>query len=351
MIVEKVLVTLRIRDKRKTINIEGPKLKFMESSLLMEKATSPKTQKMHTTNLEERIKKRSIRFIVNPSSGVRKKIKMAELIEKEIDKSLFDFEIIDTEYAGHATELALDAAEKGFDIVVAVGGDGSVNEVAAGLIGTSTIMGMLPAGSGNGFAMHLGWGRDIASVLRRLGDATIEAVDTCMLNGRPFVNLAGVGFEAEVAHHIKADKNRGFKAYFKSSFGSFFSYKFKKYKISVDDEYIETEALNVTVANAPMYGYNFVVAPLAVYNDGKLEVMVIQKVPVWKYLTILHRFLNNSLHKSNIVNRLSGERVEIVLSEPDYAQFDGEGFAVNQKKLVFTVNPRSLNVLVPRSRA
>lgn len=312
---------------------------------------SVKSKTMHTTHLKERNKKRSIRFIVNPSSGVRKKIKMSELIEKEIDKALFDYEIIYTEYAGHATELALDAAEKGFDIVIAVGGDGSVNEVAAGLIGSSTVMGMLPAGSGNGFAMHLGWGRNIASVLHRLGDATIEQVDTCSLNGRPFVNLAGVGFEAEVAHHIKSDKNRGFKAYFKSSFGSFFSYKFKKYQISVDDEYIETEALNVTVANAPMYGYNFVVAPLAVYNDGKMEVMVIKRVPFWKYLTILPRFLNKTLHESSIVNRLSGERVEIVLSEPDYAQFDGEGFAVNQKKLVFTVNPLSLNVLVPRTRA
>ena len=293
--------------------------------------------------------KRRIRFIINPSSGVRKKIRMEQVIEQEIDRDLFDFEIVNTEYAGHATELAAEAVKRGFDIVIAVGGDGSVNEVAAGLIGSKTIMGMLPAGSGNGFAMHLGWGRDIASVIRRLGDATTETVDTCLLNGRPFINLAGVGFEATVAHLIKSDKNRGFKAYFKSSFGSFFNYKYKTYKISVDDDdYIETEALNVTVANAPMYGYNFVVAPLAVYNDGKLEVMVIQKVSVWRYLLNIHRFLNKTLHKSSIVNRLSGERVEIVLSEPDFAQFDGEGFAVNQKKLVFTVNPLSLKVLLPK---
>jgi diacylglycerol kinase (ATP) len=293
--------------------------------------------------------KRRIRFIINPSSGVRKKIRMEHIIEQEIDRDLFDFEIVNTEYAGHATELAAEAVKRGFDIVIAVGGDGSVNEVAAGLIGSKTTMGMLPAGSGNGFAMHLGWGRDIASVIRRLGDATTEVVDTCLLNGRPFINLAGVGFEATVAHLIKSDKNRGFKAYFKSSFGSFFNYKYKTYKISVDDDdYIETEALNVTVANAPMYGYNFVVAPLAVYNDGKLEVMVIQKVSVWRYLLNLHRFLNKTLHESSIVNRLSGERVEIVLSEPDFAQFDGEGFAVNQKKLVFTVNPLSLKVLLPK---
>ena len=112
--------------------------------------------------------------------------------------------------------------------------------------------------------------------------------------------------------------------------------------------YLETEALNVTVANAPMYGYNFVVAPLAQYNDGKLEVMVIRKASFWQYLTSIHRFFTKTLHESSIVHRMSGERVEIAMTEPDFAQFDGEGFAVNQKKLVFTVKPLSLNVLVPR---
>lgn len=294
------------------------------------------------------MKKRTIRFIINPRSGVRKKIDIEKLIEKEINKNIFHYDIVHTEYAGHATTLAAEAALENIDIVVAVGGDGSVNEVAAGLIGSDTIMGMLPAGSGNGFAMHLGWGRNIASVIRRLADADIEPVDTCLVNGRPFINLAGVGFEATVAYQIKTSTKRGFKAYFKSSFGNFFSYKFKKYQINVDGVFLETEALNVTVANAPMYGYNFVVAPLAVYNDGKLEVMVIKRANFWQYLISIYRFFTKTLHQSPIVNRMSGERVEISMNEPDYAQFDGEGFAVNQKKLIFTINPLSLNVLVPR---
>jgi YegS/Rv2252/BmrU family lipid kinase len=291
--------------------------------------------------------KKRIRFIVNPYSGVHKHHAIKDLIAQELDTNVFDYDICETEYAGHATELANEAATEGYDVVVAVGGDGSVNEVAAGLVGSKTVLGMLPAGSGNGFAMHLGWGRDITSVIRRLSEAKIETVDTCAINGRLFVNLAGVGFEATVANQIRGVKKRGFQAYFKSYIDNIFNYKTKKYHIQVDDKILETEALNVTVANAPMYGYNFVVAPLAKLNDGELEVVVIHKAAWWQYLTQMPRMLTNSFHKGEIVERMSGRRVEIGLNEPDYAQFDGEGFAVTNKKLVFTINPGSLNVLVP----
>jgi diacylglycerol kinase (ATP) len=294
--------------------------------------------------------KKRIRFIINPRSGVHKNQSVAAIITQELDTSVFEYDICETEYAGHATELAKEAATEGYDVVVAVGGDGSVNEVATGLLGSKTVLGMLPNGSGNGFAMHLGWGRDVASAIRRLADAMVENVDTGVMNGQVFVNLAGVGFEATVAHHLKGAKQRGFQAYFKSSFDHLFNYKFKKYRISVDDKTLETEALNVTVANAPMYGYNFVVAPLAKLNDGQLEVVVVKKAPWWRYLTDMPRFFNNTLHKSTVVQRLSGKRVEIAIDEPDFAQFDGEGFAINPKNLVFTVNPLSLKVLVPRDR-
>ncbi len=292
--------------------------------------------------------KKRIKFIVNPRSGVKKREKIEHLIEHEIDKTYFDFEIVHTEYVGHATILAAQAAADGYDIVVAVGGDGSVNEVAAGLIGSNTVLGMLPAGSGNGFAMHLGWGRDIGAVIRRLANADTEKVDTCTINGRPFVNLAGVGFEAAVATQIKKATKRGFQAYFKASFDHFFNYKCKTYKIRVDNTELEIEALNVTIANAPMYGYNFVAAPLALYNDGKLEVMIIRRAAWWQYVFNMHRFLTRTLHKSSIVERLSGERVEILLSEPDFAQFDGESLAINGDKIIFTVNHLSLTVLVPQ---
>jgi diacylglycerol kinase (ATP) len=291
--------------------------------------------------------KKRIQFIVNPRSGVTKKHRIVDLIEQEIDTEYFDHGIVYTQYAGHATLLASNAAKEGYDIVAAVGGDGSVNEVAKGLIGTDTVLGMIPAGSGNGFAMHLGWGRNIRSVIRHLAYAEVERVDTCSVNGHQFVNLAGVGYEAAVAQQLRSVKKRGLQAYLRLSFSGMSKYKFKTYTINVDDKKLVTKALSITVANAPMYGYNFVVAPLAKYNDGQLEVIVFKKVPWIRYFISMRRFFDNTMHHSSIVHRLSGSKVEIELSEPEYAQYDGEGFLVENNKLVFDVNPLSLNVLVP----
>lgn len=291
--------------------------------------------------------KKRVRFIINPHSGVRKRMKLEDVIAEELDTTLFEYDFVYTEYAGHAVELAQEAAQEGFDIVFAVGGDGSVNEVAQGLIGTSTVLGILPAGSGNGFAMHLGWGRDIPSVLRRLHKAKTQTIDTCYLNGRPFVNLAGVGFEAKVAYHLKGSSQRGLQGYAKQFFQHLFRHTFKKYSITVDNQTITSEAFTITVANAPMYGYNFVVAPAAKMNDGLLEVIIFKPANKWRYFVTTLRMLNRSIYKSPLVKRLSGKQVEITLQEDDFAQVDGEGFEVEQRKLVFTVNPLSLHVLIP----
>ena len=309
---------------------------------------SQKNKPQYTPSVSD--DKKRIRFIINPLSGVRKRMSIENLIQKELDKIKFDYEIAYTEYAGHATELATEAVKEGFDIVVAVGGDGSVNEVAKSLIGTNTALGIVPAGSGNGFAMHLGWGRDIATVIRSLGESTVETFDSCLINDRPFINLAGVGFEAKVVDYMHCVKKRGFQAYVKAFFKHLFVYKFKHYHIKIDDEIFETEALTITVANAPMYGYNFIVAPFAKPDDGKLEVVVFKRANRLLYIIASIRMFTKSINQSPIIQRFSGERIEISLKEPDFAQVDGEGYATEEAKLVFTVNPLSLKVLVPKKK-
>jgi diacylglycerol kinase (ATP) len=291
--------------------------------------------------------KKRIRFIINPHSGVRKRLNLESLIAQELDKTQFDYHIAYTEYAGHATELAAEAVSEGCDIVVAVGGDGSVNEVAKSLIDTDTILGILPAGSGNGFAMHLGWGRDIAAVLKRFSTAKVEIIDTCLMNDRPFINLAGVGFEAKVVYNTRNAPKRGFQGYLKGFLNQLFNYKFQQYKIKIDNQIFETEALTITIANAPMYGYNFIVAPQARYNDGKLEVVIIKRTHRLRYLATSFRMINRTINRSPLVKRFSGEKIEIFLNEPDFAQVDGEGYPIENEKLVFTVKPLSLKVLVP----
>jgi diacylglycerol kinase (ATP) len=289
-----------------------------------------------------------VRFIINPRSGQQDFERVERWIHDLVDTTRFDIDICRTQFGGHATELAREAAQAGYDMVVAVGGDGSVSEVMAGLVGTKTVLGIVPAGSGNGFSMYLGWGRNAQKALRLLGKKTsILQIDTGLMNGKPFINLAGIGLEAVVAQRLRSMTKRGFQAYFKATVSTIFTYKYKKYHITIDDKTIAREALSVTIANAPMYGYNFVIAPLAKLNDGELEVMIIKKAPIWKYLISLPKMLTQSFHKAIVVERLHGKKITIECIEDDYGQFDGEGFPLTTQRVEFGIRPNSLLVLVP----
>ena len=145
---------------------------------------------------------KKILFIVNPFSGVGRQRIIEKRIAAVLDHKKFDPVIRYTEAAGHATTLAKEGVQEGFEIVVAVGGDGSVNEVMAGLLESETILGIIPAGSGNGLAMHLKIGRKIDRALEILNTGTVRIIDTCKVNGIPFVNLAGVGFDGHIAVHM-----------------------------------------------------------------------------------------------------------------------------------------------------
>ena len=289
-----------------------------------------------------------IRFIVNPFSGVSRKKNIEARIEKELDHSQFTFEICYTEAPGHATVLSREAVEQGVDIVVAVGGDGSVNEVAASLIGTDTILGIIPAGSGNGFAMHLGLGRDLDKAIRILNTAKPVLIDSAVLNDQSYVNLAGVGFDASVAYRLKKSTFRGLFAYAYYAILETFQYRIQRYRIQLDgQEAFERECLLIEVANSPMFGYNFRIAPQAKLKDGLLEVVMVKKVPKWRYLFSLWRFLNNSFHKSRLVECYSVKKIEINLKEEAPIHFDGEGF-LSCHNLIISVNPLSLRVLTPK---
>ena len=269
------------------------------------------------------------------------------LINNYLDKTQFDYTIAFTEYAGHATELALEAVQQQYDIVVAVGGDGSINEVADGLIGTSVQLGILPGGSGNGFAMHLGWGRNVVKAIKKLNNAKSITIDTCLLNGRSFVNLAGTGFDALVAYRAKQSTLRGLYAYTKFAILEAWSYPLETYTLIIDGKEVTKEAaLVVEVANAQMFGYNFVIAPQAKLNDGILDVLLVKKVPKWRYLFSLWRFFNQTFHKSSLVKTYAGKHIQILCDQAMPVHVDGEGYYL-EKDLQFEIRPSSLQVLVP----
>lgn len=292
----------------------------------------------------KRIKK--IRFIINPFSGLSRKKNVPSIIEKNIDQSKFVYDIAFTERAGHAIELAKQAVAEHYDAVIAVGGDGSVNEVATSLIGTKVKLGILPGGSGNGFAMHLGLGRNIKKAVQILNSARTITIDTCQLNGRPFVNLGGTGFDALVAYRAKQSTLRGLWAYTKFAVLEAWQYPIGKYKLVIDNQVVESGCLVIEVANAQMFGYNFVIAPQAQFDDGLLDILLVKKAPKWRYLFSLWRFFNASFHKSSLVETFTGKDIKIIGKRPMPVHIDGEGYYLDED-LHFTINPLSLEVLVP----
>ena len=292
--------------------------------------------------------KKRICFIVNPFSGIARDKKIEAKIPKILDLQKYDYTIEYTQHAGHATDLAAAAVTDDYDIIVAVGGDGSVNEVSKALIGTDKILGILPAGSGNGFAMYLGLGRNIDRAINYLNEDSTLLVDTCQVNDRHYVNLAGVGFDALVAYKMKQTKVRGLWGYVWFGFKEAWNFQFPKLKITIDGKMIEKECLVVEVANAPMFGYNFLIAPQAKLNDGILDIVVLKKVPKWRYFLSGWRFFNGSFHKSSLTETYTGKNVVVEVENEQAVHVDGEGYMAN-RNLNFSIKPLSLRVITPNS--
>lgn len=290
--------------------------------------------------------RKSILFIVNPFSGTSNKNDLDSIVKNNLDHSTYEYQIKYTKYTGHATVLASEAAEKLTDIVVAVGGDGSVNEVAKGLLNSQSVLGILPGGSGNGFAMHLGMGRDITKAVRKLNKSIVQHIDTCTVNDIFFINVAGIGFDARIAFKTKLNKKRGFLPYFFTSLKEVKNYRPLTMKINIDGKIIEGKYALAEVANATMFGYNFTIAPTALLNDGLLDVVLIKHSSLIKYMTSSFRLITKSLDKSSISEVYRGKEISISVEEDDYLHVDGEGMLA-EKNFSFSIAPNSIKVLIP----
>jgi YegS/Rv2252/BmrU family lipid kinase len=293
--------------------------------------------------------KKKVVFIINPFSGTSAKESTPQLIARMIDRDKYDYSIKFTKYAGHAISLAKQAVENNTDIVVAVGGDGSVNEVAKSLVGTDACLAILPGGSGNGFAMHLGLGRDQEKAIDFLNNGSEIIVDTCSVNNRFFANVAGIGFDARIAFMTKKNKKRGFLPYLITSLQESKKFKPASLEIEIDGKTIKGEYAAAVVANASMYGYHFTIAPEASMQDGIMNIILIKKSPLHRYFLSSYRFLNRSLHLSRITESYQGRAINIKLSDRDYLHVDGEGYE-SDLKLEFSISPKSLKVIVPQNR-
>lgn len=291
--------------------------------------------------------KRKLLFIINPISGVRRGNHLTRSIKKFIDKEKFSYKIKYTQYAGHAIKISKEAVENNTEVIVAVGGDGTINEVASQMIGSKVILGIVPLGSGNGLARHLGIPRLIPSALKLINEFQVTDIDTASINGVPFISIAGVGFDAKVAKLFAKTKHRGFLTYVRHITNNYINYKPKKYRLEFDDgRIINTRALFISFANSNQFGYNTTIAPNAQLRDGQLDVCIVQKPNIFTLPIIANLMLLRAIDKSQYVETIRASHFMVQQKRNRVVNIDGEAAKID-KKLEITVNPLSLQVIIP----
>jgi len=292
------------------------------------------------------LEKKKIIFIINPISGVGKQRLVETAIDKTLDKSIFDYDISYTSAPKHATELSIDAVSKNYDIVVAVGGDGSINEVAKGIIGSNCTLGIIPIGSGNGLARHFNIPFDISHAIEVINKCNTINIDTATINEQLFLSIAGVGFDALVANKFAKGKRRGFWSYFKITVREYPKYKPKKYSLTIDGKKMNRRALLVSFANSNQFGYNTSIAPMAIINDGFLDVCILKKVPIVKAPFIAHLLFSKRIDKTPYMEIIKAKEVKVIRKKNSKIHIDGDSLKLT-KELNIKINPLSVKVIVP----
>ena len=269
---------------------------------------------------------------------------MPSLIKKILDDSLFESTIVYTERAMHGSELARDAVGK-YDYVVAVGGDGTVNEIASSIVGTDTALGILPFGSGNGLARFLGIPMDTAAAIKNLNEERVEAIDSAKLNGQWFFNMAGMGFDAHISEVFSHDKTRGFGAYIRSSFREIANYKSETYQLDIDGVAYTREAFMLSFANSSQYGNNAHVSPHASVQDGLLDVCIIKPFPLWRFIEMGTRMFTKTADTSKYVEIIRGKNIKVKRGQAGPVHLDGEPQMIGPDAEINVV-PHSLKIII-----
>jgi YegS/Rv2252/BmrU family lipid kinase len=289
------------------------------------------------------------RFILNPCSGHnRRRTWLPAAIRDFIAAHGLTADLVATEAPGHATELAAAAVREGCGQVVAIGGDGTMNEVAQALRHTPVALAVVPCGSGNGLALHLGLPLSLPGALGLLtaSSSRIAAIDTGEVNGRPFFNAMGLGFDAEVSHRFNGLTRRGLPAYARMACGVIRDLAPERVGVSTAGRREEFECLLVAVANSDQYGNNARIAPGARVDDGALDLVAVAPVGLAGALGLAARLFTGNFDRSPHVRRWQGGRFVIDRLRPGLIHTDGETHAA-AARLEVVVRPRSLRVLVP----
>ncbi|MBO7490849.1 MAG: diacylglycerol kinase family lipid kinase [Bacteroidales bacterium] len=289
--------------------------------------------------------KKRILFIVNPISGNRNKRRFPDIAASVLGDDM-SYEIVFTESVGHATKLATEAVGD-YDIVAAVGGDGTLNEVARGLIGTDTPLAIIPSGSGNGLARCLGIPLHVDKALRLLSQGSVKSIDTASVNGKPFLSVAGIGLDAQTAYDFAADPRRGFLTYARYAVRNYLHYKPEEVRITLEDrETVVCSPLLVTFANSNQFGYHAIIAPHASLQDGLLDTCVLYRPSLLKAPAAVIKMMLGRLNKSRLHTDYQAAHIHLERPAPGVVNVDGEPVMMTET-LDIRIVPKSLRVVCP----
>ena len=269
-------------------------------------------------------KKKTISFIVNPISGTHSKKDLPKLIEDTLDKELFDHRILFTEYAGHASELTRRCVEEKTDIVVAVGGDGTVNEVARSLVHTGSALAIVPCGSGNGLARHLCLPIDMRKSIEIINQCQIELFDYGIINGLPFFCTCGMGFDAFISLKFAEAGKRGPITYVENVLKEGLKYKPDTYEVIDDTGSHRHKAFLIACANASQYGNNAYIAPGATMKDGLLDVIIMEPFNALDAPQIAADLFMKTLGNNSKIKTFRTKQLHIHRTEEGAIHYDGD---------------------------
>lgn len=288
-----------------------------------------------------------IRIIFNPISGhADRNAKLRDYAARYLADQGLRVTFADTAHPHHATELAREAITDGCDIVVAMGGDGTLNEVAQAVTDSPATLGLIPCGSGNGLGRHLGLPNDGWRALEVLGRGRVRTIDTGIANGLPFFNVMGIGFDAEISSQFNRLAKRGFGSYVKTGLRTWAKYQPDHYAIRNGTTALDLSAFVIAVANSDQYGNNCFIAPGARVDDGLLNLTAVRPFGKLNLFPLALRLFRRRIHHSPRVECLVGGHFEIQRSRPGPIHTDGEVHETGARVEV-SIKPRSLRVLVP----
>lgn len=274
--------------------------------------------------------KKHLRFIINPRAGVLPNGMIKLRAEALLNQDLFTFDFVETEYAGHARALARQAAADGVFAAVAVGGDGTVNEVASGLLHTNTALAIIPMGSGNGLARHIGLPMQPFKALEALNHSREAKMDVGYANEHPFLCMSGLGFDGQVAHLFSERRVRGIFSYLWIAAKEYFRYRPHTYHFEIKNSKGETpiildkRAFLVAFANANQFGNNFKIVPQASVHDGILHACIVKPFSTLKGFQLIYHAFKGDLRENSVFTQIPFQSLELHSDGQQYMHVDGE---------------------------